>query len=398
LSDDRRFRRHITALWFGQLSSAIGDRLHEIALVWIAVEAVGSGAGWVVAAGSVSRLLFGLIGGVYADRLDRQWLMVGCDLLRALPVAGLALLDLSVPGALWWLGAVAFWVGALDSFFQPALQASLPLLAPEPQRLQAANAWLDVTRRLALALGPAATGGLLALLPLPAFFALDAATFAGSGAVLLALGRGYAWKPRSRPPSSLLSQVREGAVDAWSNRTLRYGLAQNALWNLGTTPALSVGAALIVKDELGAGPEWFGYVTAAYGVGNVTMNLLMTRLEVRHTARMLHLGALVAGIGWMLFSQTTHAGLLLVVTALTAASGPMADLMLLRLIQTEFASERIGRVFSLRFTVSRTAQALGLASAVPLYGWLGPRTAIAIGAGALTVFALLRLLAVRRAA
>ena len=125
--------------------------------------------------------------------------MVACDLLRAVPVAALAFADLTTPDALWLLAAVAFWVGALDSFFAPALQASLPVIAPDRQTLQAANAWLDITRRIAFTVGPAATGLLLAWISMPAFFALDAATFVASAAVLLSLGRGYAWRPEPRP-------------------------------------------------------------------------------------------------------------------------------------------------------------------------------------------------------
>lgn len=111
-----------------------------------------------MAAGAISRLVFGFVGGVYADRWDRQRTLIVSDLLSAVAVATLLLAAPGSAGILFHLAAVSAWLGMLDSLFQPALQASLPAIAPDSTRLQAANAWLDVTRRLAMALGPSATG------------------------------------------------------------------------------------------------------------------------------------------------------------------------------------------------------------------------------------------------
>lgn len=389
---ERRFRRELLALWIGQLLSAIGDRMHEIALVWIAVGVVGERAGWVIAVGSMSRLLFGLPGGVFADRWHRKHTMIACDVFRALAVGSLLFVDLDSPDVIWALAAVAFVVGAFDSLFQPALQASLPLLAPDLRRLQSANAWLDITRRLAVALGPSATGALLAVLPLRHFFTLDAVTFAVSGAMVLSLGSRHAWRPESRVaagerPASMFSDVLGAARLLRADRTLSWGLAQIGLWNLLLTPAMTLGLALLVSEELGGGPALLGYLTGAYGAGNVASNLVLTRAAARRTARVMHLGAIVAGTGWLLLANTGAVPLLLLLIAFTAVGGPMTDIMLLRLIQTGFPSSAVGRIYSFRYTLSRSAQAIGLALAVPLYAWMGVRPGISAGAVLLIAFA-----------
>ncbi|MBW2282716.1 MAG: MFS transporter [Deltaproteobacteria bacterium] len=83
-------KRGLSLLWAGQLLSGIGDRLHAVALMWIAVEAVGERAGFVAAAGPAAQLLLGLLGGVYADRWDKRRAMLVADLLRTAAVASLA--------------------------------------------------------------------------------------------------------------------------------------------------------------------------------------------------------------------------------------------------------------------------------------------------------------------
>ncbi len=388
-SEHRRFRRHIATLWLGQVLSSIGDRLHEVALVWIAVESVGERAGLVIAAGALSRLAFGFAGGALADRWDRQHTMIGSDLLRAAAVATLVVADLQGPGAIYHLAAVGLVLGALDALFQPALQASLPALAPDIERLQAANAWLDITRRLAAALGPSATGLLLAVVPLQQFFGIDALTFVLSALLIRTLGRGYAWRaaPAAGSRRSLVSEIRGAWILVLRERRLLVGLGQIAVWNVGLSPALQVGVALLVTNEFDGGPALLGYATGAYGVGNVASNLLFARFRVKRVSRMLHLGGVTAALGWIAVAFSTEVPVLLVLIALTAFGGPMTDLMLLRLIQTRFPADQIGKVFSFRYTVSRAANGLGLMLAVPVYAALGVRPAIVVAGLLLAAYA-----------
>jgi len=387
----RRFRRHVVRLWLAQVASGLGDQLHQVALVWIAVEAVGQRAGWVLAAGAVSRLVFGFIGGAYADRWDRQRTLVGCDVLSAVAVSTLLFARLDSPAILPQLALVAAWLGMLDALFQPALQASLPAIAPDPARLQAANAWLDVTRRLAMALGPSVTGLLLTWIPLQQFFGVDALTFVLSALLITSLGRGYAWRAATRPSTTRPSLAREisGAARLVAReRRLVWGLGQHVVWNFTLSAALTLGIALVVNTELAGGPALLGYATGAYGAGNVLSNLVMARSNIRNTARMLHLGALVAAVGWAGVAFVTSVPSWLAVIAVTAFGGPMTDLMLLRLIQTRFPPDQIGKVYSFRFTLSRAAGGLGLMVAPAVYGAWGPRVGIASGAGVLGMVAL----------
>src|SRR5436853_3031443 len=84
--------RHIAFLWLSQVLSAMGDYFYQMAVMWIAVKSVGSEAGIVAAAEAGSMLIFGLLGGVYADRWNRRTVMISVDIVRAGAVATLPLL------------------------------------------------------------------------------------------------------------------------------------------------------------------------------------------------------------------------------------------------------------------------------------------------------------------
>jgi DHA3 family macrolide efflux protein-like MFS transporter len=345
-----------------------------------------------MAAGAISRLVFGFAGGALADRWDRQWTLIACDLLSAAAVSTLLIATPGDPATLIHLSIVAAVLGMLDSLFQPSLQASLPAIAPDAKRLQVANAWLDVTRRLAMALGPSATGLLLTWMPLQLFFAVDALTFVLSAILIGSLGRRYAWKAKpsaDRPARpSILSEIRGAARLVAREKRLVWALGQHVVWNFTLGAALTLGLAMIVDGELDGGPALLGYATGAYGVGNVLSNVLIAGRDIRNTTRMVHLGALIAAIGWGFVGGVTNVPLWLLAISFTALGGPMTDLMLLRLIQTRFPADQIGKVYSFRYTLSRAAGGIGLVCAPAIYGTFGPRTGITAGALVLGVVAL----------
>jgi MFS family permease len=394
--------RHLGLLWSGQMLSAIGDRLHEVALMWIAVEAVGGNAGLVAAAGAVTRLLLGLPAGVWADRWDRRRTMITADIVRAGAVATLAVAGVYGPIELWHLALVSAVLGAFDSLFAPALQASLPALAPDRELLQRTNALLNVNHRLALVLGPSLTGVLLALMPIPGFFAINTATFAASGLAILALGRGYAWRAAGTEGrgSGLAAELRGSLRLVWDHRVLRSGIGLLCVWNVAYAIGGMVGLPLLIH-ELGGGPDRYGYLMAAYGVGNVASNLWLASHPVERRNQVLFAGGVFYGVGMATLAWSPSYELALAAAAVAAIGGPMTDLMVLMIIQTEFATDQIGKVFAFRFTLSRTSSGIGLMLAAPVYELLPVRVGIGVAASVVIVVslaALVRFLPTGRAA
>src|SRR5260221_14219739 len=77
--EEREFR----LLWLGQATSALGSSLVPVALAFgVIQQSSASALGLVLSAGFVSRAVLLLLGGVVADRLPRQSVMLGADLLR----------------------------------------------------------------------------------------------------------------------------------------------------------------------------------------------------------------------------------------------------------------------------------------------------------------------------
>src|SRR6187431_993492 len=167
------FRR----LWIGQTTSAAGNALSGVALVFAVLGISDSAAdlGFVMAAFMVPRVLFLLVGGVWADRVPRRLLMVGSDVIRAVAQAGLAVAILTGNGELWVFIVGALLSGAASAFFGPAIIGLIPQTI-SPSRLQSGNALLNLSQSTAHMAGPIVAGILVAVVGAGWIFAIDAAS------------------------------------------------------------------------------------------------------------------------------------------------------------------------------------------------------------------------------
>jgi MFS transporter, DHA3 family, macrolide efflux protein len=383
-------QRHLAILWSSQVLSAMGDYLYSIVVIWIAVQVAGSAAGIVAAAQAGAALLFGLLGGVYADRWNRRTAMIAVDLLRAAAVGVLPALALTAALRLWHLVIVAVIVGSLGALFNPALQASLPALTGDERALQATNGLMDVTRRLARALGPSLVGILAAFLPLAHFFTLDAISFLISALAVYSLGRRFAWKPapqagRARGIRGIAGDLAGAIRLVRGHRPIAWILATNWLIALAWSAAFVVGIPLLADHTLGGSVGVYGLIVGAYGVGNVVSNLIIGSITLRRRFLVMLSGRLIVAGGFLLMISVPALPVALLGAALAATGGPMADIPLLLMIQTDLPSNQMGKVFSLDITLENGGSTLGLVLAIPLFHYLSPAPGIILCALAIAL-------------
>lgn len=170
-------------LLIAQLLSTLGDTLHYIALVILVFELTGQGlaVAILVVAEIIPVMLLGPVAGVVIDRFSRKHVLIGADLIRA----ALAL-SLVWPQGTWHAYLVAAGLAAGNTFFNPTVQAVLPALVPDDQRL-AANSVSWSVGRLVQIVGAAVAGGLIATIGVDAAFVANALTFLLSATLILQL-------------------------------------------------------------------------------------------------------------------------------------------------------------------------------------------------------------------
>ncbi|MGC4810219.1 MFS transporter [Micromonospora sp. DT228] len=274
--------RDFRLLWSAAVSSRFGDALRTPALALLAATVTRDPRiiAAVVVAGQLPPLLFGLLGGVYADRWDRRRTMALVDGVRATVVAALA-----VAVALDRIGVAvlllaAFLLAALGTLFDSASFALLPALVP-PDALPRANGRLQAGAAVAGGfLGAPAAGLLYTVAPaLP--FALDAVTFAAAALLVLALAPVATPAPVAHGRrGSVWSEIAEGVRWLRDHRTLWRVTLLAAASNLAISGIMAV-QVLYALDVLRVPPAGYGLFAAAAIVGGVTGALGAGRLAAR---------------------------------------------------------------------------------------------------------------------
>ena len=177
LRESRDFR----LLYASRTITALGTQATEVALLVQARQLTGStfAVGLLGAVEVVPLVVFGLYGGVLADRFDRRRLMVWCEATLGVCAALLMLNALAARPMVWLLYAVAGLMMAAAALQRPSLDASIPRVIPRDQ-LIAASALLSMSQNVSVIAG-AALGGVLAAGPGAQWvYGLDTVSFVAS--------------------------------------------------------------------------------------------------------------------------------------------------------------------------------------------------------------------------
>lgn len=252
--------------------SLMGDMMRPV-IITAAVLSAGYGAtgvGYALAAEMVPFAMFVLFGGALADRFTPKRMMVFADLLRLAAMGMLtALLALGTP-PLWQILVLLALSGLGTALFQPGVASVVPRVSNDVQK---GNALLGVSESMMGVLGPALAGVLLAVAAPWTALALDAASFAVSGFLLLRLDL----SDTPRREGSLLSGLGEGWRE-FSSRSWLWGTI--VIWMVGGLlsrgPNQTLGASLIVTEF---GASTFGVIMAIFGLGNVVGALVVLRTK-----------------------------------------------------------------------------------------------------------------------
>ncbi len=261
----------------------LADGVFWVALPLLAIGLTDSPAlvAGVTVASRLPWLVFSLIAGALADRLDRRRTMVLADLGRVALLGGLAAAVVTDVATIWLLYVVAFLLGVLETLFDTAAQSMLPNVVSDKNRLTTANSRLwGVELTMNQFVGPP-VGGLLAATALAVAFGASAAAYLAAGLLLITLS-GTFRAERVGPPTRILQDIAEGMRYQFGHSLLRamaivvgmLNLAAGAVWAVLVLYAVAPG-------PMGLDAVGFGLLLTSTAVGTVAGTFLAGLFERR---------------------------------------------------------------------------------------------------------------------
>jgi MFS family permease len=210
-------------------------------------------------------LLFALLSGAWADRLERRRLVVTVNLIRAAALAALVAAVASDVVTVPLVYAVFFVLGTGETLADTASSAFVPALVPA-DRLPTANAWFGASFTVLNQFVAKPLGAWLFVVAAPVPFGVNAVSFAASATLVASIGSLPAATPR--PRTSLRTDIAEGVRWLWHHRLLRTLALTMAFGNVVFCAAFAI-FVLYAFERLGLGPVGYGVLLTAFAVGGL---------------------------------------------------------------------------------------------------------------------------------
>jgi len=338
--------RDFRYLWTGTFATQIAIWLQEIAQGWLAYILTDSATflGLVAVAWGIPSLLLPLPAGVFADRWDRQRIMVVTQFTAMVTTCTLAWLVWSGLIQPWHLVVASVLEGTAHAFNQPARRSLAPQLAGE-RHLANAVALNSISFNISRVLGPALAGILVG------FFGITACYLAQAGLFVWAMSWTLRVNPvRSERPWRAPGSPWDSLVDG-----LQFIKGSPALMTLLCVAAVPILLGMMymnlmpvfARDVLDVGPTGLGTLMAAVGLGSVVGSFLAAALSNHRQKGLVLLGSGAAfGGGLMLFAVSHWLALSLIALSLVGVMHALTRVVNQTLIMMATPDEYRGRIMS----------------------------------------------------
>jgi predicted MFS family arabinose efflux permease len=351
--------RDFRLLWFGACTSSIGTWMQSVAQNWLVYTISGSAffLGLDGFLGQIPIVMFSLIGGVIADRIERRRVLLGSQYVQmtsAFVLTALLLLHV-LDKRVWPILLLSFVVGCAQSFGGPAYSALVPSLV-EKEDLPNAIALNSIQFNLARVIGPMLGGLALTGLGAAWCFGLNGLSFVAVIISLLMLH--VRFMPRNTGESILMG-VKQG-IGFIRTQGAMVGLISVAFLMTALAIPMLTFLPVFAKDVFHRGPTAFTILLSCSGAGSVVGALTVAAFgNVNRKGLIALLTLLLLGGGIAAFALSKVLVLSCAILFVSGAAMMGTFSMISSLVQLITPNEMRGRVMSVYNVAFRGGMPLG---------------------------------------
>jgi MFS family permease len=359
-------------MWLGACVSTVGTFVQQFAQSWLVYDLTRDAfyLGLDLFLGQLPIMLFSLVGGVFADRLDRKRLLLYSQYIQMLCAFVLTALFATHTVKVWHILTLSFVVGVGQSFGGPAYSALLPTLV-EPEDLANAISMNSIQFNLARIVGPTLGGLAYTLFGAAWCFALNGISYV---AVIISLIVIKVQFVAPKTHTSVLKSMTEGIkfIRGREGLTPLVVLAFcTTLFGFSLTGFLPV----IVQTIFRRGPGTYELLLVFSGAGSICGALAVAAMErLKGQGRLAVLALFALGLATAGFAVSKWLPVSCVLIFLAGAAVMASASLMLSLVQLIIADSMRGRVMSVYNLAFRAGMPLGaliLGKLIPIVGVSG---------------------------
>jgi MFS family permease len=349
--------RDFRLMWIGACTSTIGTWMQIVAQSWLiytlshsarllALDQVLNG---------VPIMLFSLVGGVVADRIDRRYALLGSQYVQMTSAFTLTVLVGFNVVHVWQILCLSFVNGCAQSFGGPAYSALVPTLV-DKEDMPNAIALNSIQFNAAVTIGPALGGLALAKLGNAWCFGLNGLSFL---APIVALGMLHTRFQPVKTSESVLASIRQGFRFIRKQGAMEGLIVLGFLMTFLGTPARTF-LPVFAKDIFHRGPDTYAMFLSITGLGSILGGLVVAGLgNMRRKGRAALVMMVSLGAGMVGFALSTALPVSYVMLFFFGAAMTAVFSMVISLVQLITTNEMRGRIMSVYNTAFRGGMPLG---------------------------------------
>jgi MFS family permease len=373
--------RNFRLFYTGQLISFTGSWMQMTAQSWLVYRLTQDPfqLGLVGFLNQIPVLFLSSVGGVLADRVDRQRLIFITQSLAALQAAAMAVLALSGRLEVWHIYVMTITMGSINAFDFPARQAFIGQLVPDSVRHNAIALHAAVVNGSRV-IGPALAGFIVAWRGEGACFAINAVSFVAVLTALWMMDAATQEFPEKR--KGALREIRSGFRYVARHRAIRLIFTVLSSVSLVGVPFVVL-MPIFAQDVLHSGSRGLGILMACSGVGATIGSLYLARRNKAEGIEKIMIKTTVFfGLTLALFAGSTSF-LMSCAILLLVGAGMILQLASVNTLLQELSSEQYrGRVMGFYMLILMGIAPFGSMAAGWIASQIGAPYTVAIGGAA----------------
>lgn len=363
------FNRDFILVVIGQIISLFGNAILRFALPYYLLKETGSSAlfGIVTACSFLPMVILSLVGGIIADRANKRNIMVILDFLTAFIILVFYLSLGKVPMIPLFIVALMLLYG-ISGAYQPAVQASIPLLVPS-DKLTVGNAVINQVNTLANFIGPAISGVVFQFYGINPILIVSVICFAFSAIMEIFIHIPHQNRPRDM---GVIAVAKSDLKDSYTFLKKEKPIFISVIFlvcifNLVLSAVLIVGLPILISEVLKMPDTLYGFSQSALSLGGLCGGILTAmvaaKLKLKNLYRLLLIcsgSVLLMGISLFLeFPAIVSYWIVTVMCFVAMGVSTMFVVQVYTLVQTQTPSQLVGKIMATLVAVAMCGQPIG---------------------------------------
>ncbi len=384
------WKRVFGIIWSGQLISTLSSSIVGYAVVfWLSIETKSAEVlAWATIAALLPQMIIGPFTGVFVDRWDRRRTMIMADIFIAACTLIMALMFISGDVKISFVYLLLIMRSMGSAFHVPAMQASIPLLAPESElmRISGIN---QVIQSVSVIAGPALAALMITVLNMTWVLMFDVAGALIAVISLLLVRIPNPVKKEDTPKPHVLRELKEGLQEIYRHRGLLWLFILIVLAHFFIMPVAAL-FPLMTINHFNGGTYQMSIVEVCWGLGMLAGGALLGIKKIRiPEIIIINLTFLVLGLTFLFSGILPESGFW-IFAGLTLIGGitmAVYSASFMVIIQTNVNVAVMGRVFSLYGSLTLLPSIFGLLQTGFIADAIGVPNAFIISGTAITLLA-----------